>query len=133
MVSTTATKSQTRPTSYELTQATLVKWGAFMFSIYVMYLLVFPLIPTIHQSDHVLEIEQMLCDGRKWFASLYTLRLGMLFFPNGPLWEDWGLTGPLQAYWKFWTIMTLITVPWVFGIPILGPLLLRWKDRRRFH
>ena len=80
MVSTTATKSQLNATPYEVTQAALVKWGALMFSIYVIYLLIFPLIPTIHQSDRVLEIEQLLRVGRKWFASLYVIGLGILFY-----------------------------------------------------
>ena len=51
-----------------------------MFSISVIYLLVFPRIPTIHQSDHVLEIEQMLREGRKWFAIIYVAGLGVLFY-----------------------------------------------------
>jgi len=46
-------------------------------------------------------------------------------------WE-WGLNGPLRHYWKYWTIMTLITAPWVFGIPLLGPWLRKWKNPRRF-
>src|SRR5688572_30582627 len=47
-------------------------------------------------------------------------------------WE-WGLNGPLEPYWSFWTIMTVITTPWVFGIPLIGPLLLKWKNSRRFE
>ena len=46
---------------------------------------------------------------------------------------DWGLNGPLKEYWRYWTIMTVITVPWVFGIPVLGPMLLKWKDPQRFN
>lgn len=80
MVSTTAAQSNIKTTRYEVAQAALVKWGALMFSIYVLYLLVFPLTPAIHQSDHVLEIEQLLRDGRKWFASLYVIGLGALFY-----------------------------------------------------
>jgi hypothetical protein len=45
----------------------------------------------------------------------------------------WGLNGPLKPYWNFWTIMTVITAPWVFGIPLLGPLLLKWKNSRQFE
>ncbi|HLO16003.1 MAG TPA: hypothetical protein VK206_14315, partial [Anaerolineales bacterium] len=45
---------------------------------------------------------------------------------------DWGLHGPLRPYWNFWTIATLITVPWVFGIPLLGPALRKWKNHQRF-
>lgn len=48
-------------------------------------------------------------------------------------WWDWGLNGPLKPYWDYWTIMTLITVPWTFGIPLFGPMLRKWKDRQRFE
>ncbi|HSL44719.1 MAG TPA: glycosyltransferase 87 family protein [Anaerolineales bacterium] len=47
-------------------------------------------------------------------------------------WE-WGLNGALREYWKYWTIMTLITAPWVFGIPILGSMLRKWRDPERFN
>ena len=43
------------------------------------------------------------------------------------------ITGPLEPYWNFWTIMTVITTPWIFGIPLIGPLLLKWKNSRRFE
>ncbi|HSB02047.1 MAG TPA: hypothetical protein VLE49_15465, partial [Anaerolineales bacterium] len=46
---------------------------------------------------------------------------------------SWGLHGPLKAYWNFWTIMTAITVPWVFAIPVIGPLLRKWRDSQRFN
>jgi hypothetical protein len=42
----------------------------------------------------------------------------------------WGKNGPLAKYWNYWTIMHLLTVPWVFGIPLFGPILLRWWQRR---
>jgi hypothetical protein len=45
---------------------------------------------------------------------------------------DWGLSGPLKAHWHYWTVTTLMTVPWLFGIPLLVPLLQRWKDPQRF-
>jgi hypothetical protein len=46
-------------------------------------------------------------------------------------WE-WGVNGPLKDYWNYWLVMTVLIAPWVFGIPLLGPLLRRWKDRQRF-
>jgi hypothetical protein len=46
-------------------------------------------------------------------------------------WE-WGMNGPLKPHWNVWTIMTPITTPWVFGIPLLGPILRRRKDPDRF-
>ena len=80
MFSTTIAQSQRRATPFESAQAALVKWGALMLSIYVIYLLFFPLTPTIHREDHVLEIEQLLRHGRKWFARYYVLGLLVLFF-----------------------------------------------------
>ena len=44
----------------------------------------------------------------------------------------WALNGPLKEYWAFRTVMTSITAPWVFGAPLLGPLLHRRKDPKRF-
>ena len=51
-----------------------------MLSIYMIDLLVFPLTPTLYREDQVLEIEQMLRHGRKWFAPLYVLGLLTLFY-----------------------------------------------------
>jgi hypothetical protein len=45
---------------------------------------------------------------------------------------NWALNGPLKPYWNFWLIMTVITVPWVFGIPLLGPMLRKRKNPQRF-
>jgi hypothetical protein len=80
MVSTTATQSQRKVTSVEIARTQLMGWGALMAAIYVIFVIVFPLIPTIYQTDHVLEIEQMLRHGRKWFAPVYVLSLLMLFY-----------------------------------------------------
>ena len=54
-----------------------------MLSIYMIDLLVFPLTPTLYREDLVLEIEQMLHHGRKWFAPLYVLGLLTLFYALG--------------------------------------------------
>jgi hypothetical protein len=35
--------------------------------------------------------------------------------------------GPLGQYWNYWTVMHLLTVPWLFGIPLLGPILMKWR------
>ena len=45
---------------------------------------------------------------------------------------SWGLNGPLKPYWGFWLVMTVLTVPWVFGIPFLGPMMQKRKDPQRF-
>jgi hypothetical protein len=41
----------------------------------------------------------------------------------------WGKFGPLSLYWNYWTIMHTLTVPWLFGIPLLGPIAMRWWGR----
>ena len=76
----TTARSQTQLSPYEAAQAALVTWGMLMLSIYVIYLLVFPLTPTIHREDHMLEIEQLLRYGRKEFAPFYVLGLLTLFY-----------------------------------------------------
>ncbi|HMB22837.1 MAG TPA: hypothetical protein VKP08_08420, partial [Anaerolineales bacterium] len=80
MDSTTTARSRTIATPYESARAKLIRWGLLMAAIYAVYLVFFPLTPTIHQSDHILEIEQMLRDGRKWFAPFYVLGLVTLFY-----------------------------------------------------
>lgn len=80
MDSTTTARSRTIATPYESARAKLIRWGLIMAAIYAVYLVFFPLTPTIHQSDHILEIEQMLRDGRKWFAPFYVLGLVVLFY-----------------------------------------------------
>ena len=80
MVSRTITPSKTDLTSSEAARIQLMGWGALMVAIYVVYVIAFPLLPTIHQSDHILEIEQMLRNGRKWFAPFYGIGIGLLFY-----------------------------------------------------
>ncbi|MFB0534070.1 MAG: hypothetical protein ACETWR_03700, partial [Anaerolineae bacterium] len=43
----------------------------------------------------------------------------------------WGKLGPLSPYWNYWTIMHILTVPWVFGIPLFGPIVMRWWGREK--
>jgi hypothetical protein len=32
----------------------------------------------------------------------------------------------------YWPVMHLLTVPWVFGIPLIGPIIIeRWQRRKR--
>ena len=80
MASTITARSQTVSTPYESARIKLIRWGALMAAIYVVYLIFFPLTPTIYRSDHILEIEQMLRNGRHWFAPLYVLGLLVLFY-----------------------------------------------------
>src|SRR5689334_51433 len=80
MASITTAQSNTTATVYVVARAKLIRWGAVMVAIYVVYLIFFPLLPTIHQADHILEIEQMLRHGKKWFAPLYVIGLVVLFY-----------------------------------------------------
>ena len=43
----------------------------------------------------------------------------------------WGKWGPLSPYWNYWTIMHTLTVPWLFGIPLFGPIIMRWWGRKK--
>jgi hypothetical protein len=43
----------------------------------------------------------------------------------------WGKSGPLSPYWNYWTIMYILTVPWVFGIPLFGPIVMRWWQKKK--
>ncbi len=73
-----------------------------------------------------------------WRTFLFSLtaELSIFVYLIGWRWVldswDWGLNGPLKAYWNFWLVMTVITVPWVFGIPLFGPMLQKWKDPQQF-
>ena len=118
MDSTTTARSRTIATPYEAARAKLIRWGALMAAIYVVYLVFFPLTPTIHQADHVLEIEQMLRNGRKWFAPFYVLGLVILFY----------------AFWRVLKIVHTLSKEepkaarslriWILGIGILCGMIL---------
>ena len=43
----------------------------------------------------------------------------------------WGKFGPLSQYWNYWTIMHTLTVPWLFGVPLFGPIVMRWWGREK--
>jgi hypothetical protein len=79
MVSRTVTESKTSVTAFEAARIKLIRWGIVMIGIYAIYVLFFPLTPTIYRSDHILEIEQILRNGRKWFAPFYGLGIALLF------------------------------------------------------
>src|ERR1043165_2074708 len=118
MVSTTRAQSQIEVSPYEDARTQLIGWGALMLTIYVIFLIVFPLFPWIYRSNHVLEIEQMLRNGRKWFAPVYLVMLGILFY----------------AYWRELKIFHTLSQEdpeaakslriWVLGIGILSGIIL---------
>jgi hypothetical protein len=69
-----------------------------------------------------------------WFsltAELSILMYLILWRWRLDTWE-WGLNGPFGPYWHYRTVMTVLTVPWLFGIPLIRPMLLKWKDPQRF-
>src|SRR5574341_692191 len=118
MASTTTAQSQTDATPYEAARTQLIGWGASMVAIYVVYLIFFPLIPTIDRSSRVLEIEMMLRQGRQWFAPMYVLGLAALFY----------------AFWRELKIVHALSKEdpeaakslrrWVLGIGVLCSLIL---------
>ncbi|HSK89586.1 MAG TPA: glycosyltransferase 87 family protein, partial [Anaerolineales bacterium] len=118
MISTTSARTQTTVISREHARTQLLGWGAFMMCIYGIYVLVFPLVPTIYQSERVLDIEMILREGRKWFAPLYVLGLGGLFY----------------AYWRVLSIVHSLSREdpggakslrmWVVGIGVICGVIL---------
>lgn len=118
MLSRTIFESKTELTPYEAARIRVIGWGMLMLAIYGVFVVVFPLTPTIHNSDHVLEIEQMLRHGRKWFAPLYVLGIGALFY----------------AFWRQLKIVHWLSNQdpeaakslrfWVLGIGVLSGMLL---------
>ncbi|HJR82171.1 MAG TPA: hypothetical protein VJ821_19010, partial [Anaerolineales bacterium] len=79
-----------------------------------------------------------LTSGTYWRTFLFSLTAELSILMYLIVWRwglkswEWGMNGPLEAYWNLWTIMTPTTVPWLFGIPFLGPILRKWKDPQRF-
>ncbi len=106
--------------SFQFARNRLLLWGALMAAIYLVYLYFFPLFPKIDQSKTVLDIEMLLKDGRRWFAPLYLLGLGILFF----------------AYWRVLRLVHRFSREqpqaagalrlWVLGIGIFCALPLLW-------
>lgn len=73
-----------------------------------------------------------------WRTFLFSITAELSILSYYILWRwflrhwDWGENGPLKEYWDYWLVMTWLTVPWTFGIPILGPILRRRKDPQTF-
>ncbi len=70
-----------------------------------------------------------------WSTFLFSLTSELSIINYFVVWRwwlnnwTWGKTGPLSKYWSYWTMMHLLTIPWLFGIPLFGPILLRWRQR----
>ena len=73
-----------------------------------------------------------------WRTLLFGLTAELSILSYFVLWRwvlrswGWGTAGPLGPYWNYWTIMTVFTVPWTFGIPLVAPMIRKWRDRKRF-
>lgn len=73
-----------------------------------------------------------------WRTFLFSLTVEFSILSYYILWRwhwrywEWGLTGPLAAYWDYFKIMTPFTVSWTFTLPFLGDLIGWWKDRKKF-
>lgn len=74
-----------------------------------------------------------------WRVFLFSIAVEFSILSYYILWRwywrywEWGLTGPLSAYWNYFTIMTPFTVSWTFTIPFLADLIGRWKDKTKFE
>ncbi|HNB36877.1 MAG TPA: hypothetical protein PK414_11695 [Anaerolineales bacterium] len=73
-----------------------------------------------------------------WRTFLFSLTAEFSILSYYILWRwywrywDWGLNGPLAAYWDYFKIMTPFTVSWVFSLPFLGDVVGRIRDKKRF-
>jgi hypothetical protein len=70
-----------------------------------------------------------------WRTLLFSFA-GEMYILNTFIWRwwwdgwAWGKSGPLGAYWEYWTLINVLALPW-FAIPLFGPMLIRrWKRKR---
>lgn len=72
-----------------------------------------------------------------WRTTLFGLTAELSIINYFVVWRwwlrdlPWGKSGPLSQYWNYWTIMHTLTVPWLFGIPLVGPILMKWWKTER--
>jgi hypothetical protein len=73
-----------------------------------------------------------------WRTFLFSLTAEFSILSYYILWRwswrhwEWGLTGPLAAYWDYFKIMTPFTVSWTFALPFVGDIVGRLKDKKKF-
>lgn len=73
--------SSAQSPAYQDARKQIIGWGACMAVIYLIYLIVFPLIPAIYDSKSTLDIEMILKrDNERWFIWVYMLGLAVLFY-----------------------------------------------------
>ena len=71
-----------------------------------------------------------------WRTFLFSFTAELSILSYYILWR-WYVRGwiadlALPKPWDYWSVMTLFTVPWTFGIPLIGPMLRRLRDKKRF-
>lgn len=71
-----------------------------------------------------------------WRTFLFSLTAELSIINYFVVWRwylnnwSWGKTGLLASYWNYWTVMHLLTVPWLFSIPLFGPIILKkWSTK----
>jgi hypothetical protein len=106
--------------SFKSTRNRLLLWGTMMIAIYLVYLYFFPLYPRIDESKTVLDIEMLLKDSRRWFAPLYILGLGLLFFAY------WRMIRIAHAFSKEQPEAAKSLRLWILGIGIICAIPLLW-------
>jgi hypothetical protein len=94
----------------------LLRWGAVMAVIYAIYLLIFPLFPTIDRSKTVLDIEMLLKNGKQWLAAVYIVGLGVLFYAY------WRVLNIVHAFSREQPEAAKSLRRWVLGIGIVCAL-----------
>ena len=73
-----------------------------------------------------------------WRTFLFSLTVEFSILSYYVLWRwvlrywEWGLNGPLAAYWDYYKIMTPFTVLWEFSIPFLGDLVGWFRNKKKF-
>lgn len=66
-----------------------------------------------------------------WRTFLFSLTAELSIINYFVVWRwwlrdwSWGKGGPFGPYWNYWTIMHTLTVPWLFGLPLFGPVLMK--------
>lgn len=72
-----------------------------------------------------------------WRTALFSFTAELSIFCYFVIWR-WllrSLPGAKETFgeaWNYWTVMTLLVVPWAFGIPLLAPILRKRRDPARF-
>jgi hypothetical protein len=76
-----------------------------------------------------------LASSTSWRTLLFGLTAELSIVNYFVVWRWWlrdvpaEVLGPLGQYWNYWTVMHTLTVPWLFGIPLLGPIFMKWRQQ----